>query len=213
VRWRLTECSSDRRDDQTLSRSATIADRVSGKAPSPSGLVVGLGTSGRAVRPSFMLAIAICAVVCLAAAPVKAQPKLVNPEKSMVATIRADSRGAAEQIFRCAPLSSGLDIVRKTLGQHQIATVQTTAVDRTSGIVNLTTVLAHSSGEWIASDSPTSPPRTKADEAIEWAQVLRHCICRRLALSRHARLPVRCRLSRGKADMPSPLARVSANDP
>src|SRR5262249_18462255 len=46
---------------------------------------------------------------------------------------------------------------RKTLGQHEIATVQTTAIDQTSGIVNLTTVLAHSSGEWIASDWPVCP--------------------------------------------------------
>jgi len=40
------------------------------------------------------------------------------------------------------------------LGQQQIATVQTTAIDTSSGIVNLTTVLAHASGEWIASDWP-----------------------------------------------------------
>jgi ERF superfamily len=93
-------------------------------------------------------------IATLAAALAKAQIELVNPEKSMVATIRADGRGAAEQIFRYAPLSSGLEIVRKTLGQHQIATVQTTAVDQNSGIVNLTTMLAHSSGEWIASDWP-----------------------------------------------------------
>ena len=59
-----------------------------------------------------------------------------------------------ERSFRYAPLSSGLDIVRKTLGQHEIATVQTTAIDQTAGIINLTTVLAHSSGEWIASDWP-----------------------------------------------------------
>ena len=32
--------------------------------------------------------------------------------------------------------------------------VQTTAIDQTAGIVNLTTVLAHASGEWIASDWP-----------------------------------------------------------
>jgi hypothetical protein len=44
--------------------------------------------------------------------------------------------------------------VRKILGQHEIATVQTTAIDQTAGIVSLTTVLAHSSGEWIASDWP-----------------------------------------------------------
>lgn len=89
----------------------------------------------------------------LAAALARAQVELVNPEKSMVASIRAGA-GSAEQIFRYAPLSSGLDIVRKTLGQHEIATVQTTSLDRTAGIVNLKTVLAHSSGEWISSDWP-----------------------------------------------------------
>src|SRR5207302_2120918 len=52
---------------------------------------------------------------------------------------------------------TGLDIVRKTLGQHEIATVQTTAIDQAAGIVNLTTMLAHASGEWIASDWPVCP--------------------------------------------------------
>jgi hypothetical protein len=51
-------------------------------------------------------------------------------------------------------LSSGLDIVRKTLGQHEIATVQTTSIDQAAGSINLTTMLAHASGEWIASDWP-----------------------------------------------------------
>jgi hypothetical protein len=90
----------------------------------------------------------------LAAALAKAQAELVNPEKSLVATIRSDGSHRTEQTFRYAPLSSGLDIVRKTLGQHEIATVQTTAIDQTAGVVNLTTVLAHASGEWIASDWP-----------------------------------------------------------
>ena len=93
-------------------------------------------------------------IASLAAALAKAQAELVNPEKSLTATIRSDERGRADQTFRYAPLSSGLDIVRKTLGQHEIATVQTTAIDQTAGVVNLTTVLAHSSGEWIASDWP-----------------------------------------------------------
>ena len=93
-------------------------------------------------------------IASLAAALAKAQIELSNPEKSLVATIRADGPGGSERAFRYAPLSSGLDIVRKTLGQHEIATVQTTAIDQTAGIVNLTTVLAHSSGEWIASDWP-----------------------------------------------------------
>src|SRR5262245_31228983 len=80
----------------------------------------------------------------LAAALAKAQAELTNPEKSLVATTRAGGPGEAERSFRYAPLSSGLDIVRKTLGQHEIATVQTTAIDQTAGIVNLTTMLAHS---------------------------------------------------------------------
>ncbi len=93
-------------------------------------------------------------IACLAAALAKAQAELTNPEKSLVATIRPARPGEAERSFRYAPLSSGLDIVRKTLGQHEIAAVQTTAIDQTAGIVSLTTVLAHSSGEWIASDWP-----------------------------------------------------------
>jgi hypothetical protein len=92
-------------------------------------------------------------IASLAAALAKAQAELINPEKSLVAVIRSDG-ARAEQTFRYAPLSSGLDIVRKTLGQHEIATLQTTAIDQTAGIVNLTTVLAHASGEWIASDWP-----------------------------------------------------------
>src|ERR1700683_3267391 len=90
----------------------------------------------------------------LAAALAKAQTALVNPEKSLVATIRQGGASGAEQTFRYAPLSSGLEIVRKTLGENEIATVQTTAIDQGAGIVNLTTVLAHSSGEWIASNWP-----------------------------------------------------------
>ena len=90
----------------------------------------------------------------IAAALAKAQAQLVNPEKSLVATIRSDEAGAAGRSFRYAPLSSGLDIVRKTLSQHEIATVQTTSIDDTAGIVRLSTVLAHASGEWIASDWP-----------------------------------------------------------
>jgi hypothetical protein len=93
-------------------------------------------------------------VAALASALAKAQAELVNPEKSLTATIRSGRPGEGERSFRYAPLSSGLDIVRKTLGQHEIATVQTTAIDRETGLVNLSTMLAHASGEWIASDWP-----------------------------------------------------------
>ena len=93
-------------------------------------------------------------IASLAAALAKAQIELVNPAKSLVGTISSDDPRRAERAFRYAPLSSGLDIVRKVLGQHEIATVQTTSVDQTAGFINLTTVLAHASGEWIASDWP-----------------------------------------------------------
>lgn len=90
----------------------------------------------------------------LATALAKAQAQLVNPEKSLEATVRSEGGGSIERSFRYAPLSSGLDIVRKTLGQHEIATVQTTSIDEAAGIVRLSTVLAHAAGEWIASDWP-----------------------------------------------------------
>ena len=87
----------------------------------------------------------------------QAQTELTNPEKSLVATIRPNGPGEPQRSFRYAPLSSGLEIVRKTLGEHEIATMQTTTIDETAGVVNLTTLLAHSSGEWIASDWPVCP--------------------------------------------------------
>jgi ERF superfamily len=93
-------------------------------------------------------------VAALASALAKAQAELINPEKSLTAIIRTGRPGERERSFRYAPLSSGLDIVRKTLGQHEIATLQTTAIDQTAGMVHLTTTLAHASGEWIASDWP-----------------------------------------------------------
>src|SRR6516162_225915 len=96
-------------------------------------------------------------MAALAAALAKAQTELINPEKSLTATIRRTRTGDGDRTFRYAPLSSGLDTVRKTLGKHEIATMQTTAIDQPSGMVQLTTTLAHSSGEWIASDWPVCP--------------------------------------------------------
>src|SRR5262249_7211414 len=93
----------------------------------------------------------------LAAALGKAQAGLVNPEKALIATIRRGRAGGGERSLPYVPLASGLDIVRKTLGQHEIATVQTTAIDSAVGMVNLTTMLAHASGEWIASDWRVCP--------------------------------------------------------
>jgi hypothetical protein len=90
----------------------------------------------------------------IAAALAKAQAELTNPEKSLIATIRAFHPRENDQTFRYAALSSGLDIVRKALGGHEIATVQTTAIDKEAGLIRLTTTLAHSSGEWLSSEWP-----------------------------------------------------------
>ena len=91
-------------------------------------------------------------IASLAAALAKAQAELVNPEKSHnIETAR--ERRIAEHPFRSSVRTNGRD-QRKILGQHGIATVQTTAIDQAAGIVNLTTLLAHASGEWISSDWP-----------------------------------------------------------
>jgi hypothetical protein len=103
-------------------------------------------------------------VAAIATALAKAQTELSNPEKGMVGTVY-NNRSDTTQSFRYASLSSGLDIIRKTLGGQQIAIAQTTDIDQVNGTVDLTTVLLHTSGEWISSDWPvcqlseTSAPR------------------------------------------------------
>src|SRR6202047_786786 len=74
-----------------------------------------------------------------------------------LAIIRSPSPRDGDRTFRYASLSSGLDIVRKTLGKHEIATVQATSIDNDAGLIRLTTVLAHASGEWVSSDWPVCP--------------------------------------------------------
>src|SRR6476646_1351330 len=93
----------------------------------------------------------------LAAALAKAQAEIVNPEKLLTATIESPFPREGQRTFRYASLSTGLDIVRKCLGQHEIATVQSTAIDRDSGLIRLTTTLVHASGEWVSSDWPVCP--------------------------------------------------------
>jgi hypothetical protein len=96
-------------------------------------------------------------VGALAAALAKAQAAIANPEKSLTATIVSPFPREGSRSFRYAPLSSGLDLVRKCLGQHEIATIQATAIDRENGLIRLTTTLVHASGEWVSSDWPVCP--------------------------------------------------------
>ena len=91
----------------------------------------------------------------IASALAKAQGEFTNPEKALTASLRSPL--GDERSFRYASLASGLDIVRKCLGQHEIATIQTTTIDRDAGQIRLTTLLAHASGEWISSEWPVCP--------------------------------------------------------
>src|SRR5690349_16581670 len=93
----------------------------------------------------------------LASALAKAQSEISNPEKSLMATIVSPFPREGSRTFRYAPLSSGLDLVRKCLGRHEIATVQTTAIDADHALIRLTTTLVHASGEWVSSDWPVCP--------------------------------------------------------
>ena len=93
----------------------------------------------------------------IAGALAKAQIELSNPEKALTATIRSPFPREGDRSFRYASLSSGLDLVRKSLGRHEIATVQTTSIDDAAGLIRLTTTLAHSSGEWVSSIWPVCP--------------------------------------------------------
>ena len=88
----------------------------------------------------------------IAASLAKAQCELNNPERTLTATIM--ERGG-ERSFRYASLASGLDLVRKALGQQDIAVMQSTAVDQ--GQIMLTTLLVHASGEWVSSLWPVCP--------------------------------------------------------
>src|SRR6478735_6733800 len=101
-------------------------------------------------------------VGALAAALAKAQAEIQNPEKSLTATIVSPFPREGVRSFRYASLASGLDLVRKCLGQHEIATVQATAIDHQSGLISLTTTLVHASGEWVSSYWPVCSVRQTA---------------------------------------------------
>jgi hypothetical protein len=90
----------------------------------------------------------------IAGALAKAQAELTNPEKTLSAIVRSPFPREEDRTFRYASLASGLEIVRKTLSKQEIAAVQSTRIDPVTGLIHLTTLLAHSSGEWISSDWP-----------------------------------------------------------
>ena len=66
------------------------------------------------------------------AALARGQSELTNPEKTLSATIRSPFPREPDRTFRYASLAGGLDIIRKTLSQHEIAIVQATTVSASS---------------------------------------------------------------------------------
>src|SRR5207302_1038225 len=85
-------------------------------------------------------------------------------------TIRSPFPRDADRTFRYAPLSIAPDIARKTLGRHEIAAAQSTAIDNEAGLLAPATIPAHCSGEWVASASPgwripdpAAPPRRRRE--------------------------------------------------
>src|ERR1700693_581032 len=130
-------------------RPSVMACAPSARNPAPSALI---SMSRRPVMQRSSENIG-----AIAGALAKAQIELANPEKSLTATIRSPFPREGDRSFRYASLSAGLDLVRKSLGRHEIATVQTTSIDDAFGLIRLTTTLAHSSGEWVSSDWPVCP--------------------------------------------------------
>jgi hypothetical protein len=91
----------------------------------------------------------------IAAALAKAQAELSNPEKSLIGVIGPSTprepRGERSAMPRCRA-------AWRSCARASVATpsriVQTTAIDQDAGLVRLNTVLAHASGEWVASEWP-----------------------------------------------------------
>src|SRR5690348_11666404 len=84
----------------------------------------------------------------------KAQSEIARPEKSLTATIISAVPPEGTRSVRYAPLAARLDLIRKCLGRHEIATLQTTPIDQQSGLICLTPMLVHASGEWVSSVWP-----------------------------------------------------------
>ena len=107
----------------------------------------------------------------LAAPSPKRRRDLVNPEKSLTATIRPDGAGESGTHFSlCASLQRSRDRSQDAKRSTKLPSIQTTAIDQASRMFNLTTLLAHSSGEWIASDWPVCPMARDCQLRTGWAR-------------------------------------------
>ncbi len=85
--------------------------------------------------------------------------RLTNPEKTLTATIRSPFPREDDRTFRYASLASGLDMVRKCPESARNRDHPDHRDRPNTGQIHLTTLLAHSSGEWISSDWPVCASR------------------------------------------------------
>ena len=135
---------------------AAIADATAGAPPLPAPLVPADGlsqsSSAGATDPPRGFGQSSDRIDAISAALAKAQGQMANPAKS-----------ATNPHFKSqyADLSSGLNAIRAALSANAIAVVQTT--DMGDDTLMLHTVLAHASGQWIASQWPVvklpAPPQ------------------------------------------------------
>src|SRR5918995_5482546 len=139
----MPRASSKRSSQRTRRRPLATASEPSGLGPEQSRSIL---------RPMGEARMRSCSdsIAQLAAALAKAQIELVNPIKTLTGVIDRWGTGNEGQTYRYAPLSAGLDIVRQALCKHELAVIQTTHVDQETGMVMLTSTLAHGSGEWVS---------------------------------------------------------------
>lgn len=83
----------------------------------------------------------------LASALAKAQAKFVHPKKDKHAEIRSDK---GDYSYEYADLASVIDAVRLPLAENDLTPIQTPWAG--NGVCVVTTLLAHSSGEWLESE-------------------------------------------------------------
>ena len=89
----------------------------------------------------------------LAAAMAAAQIELRNPKKTETATVATKSGG--QYSYHYMELAQLIEICREVLAKHGLAIFQPVAANLST--VTITTLIAHRSGQWIASDLALHP--------------------------------------------------------
>lgn len=105
----------------------------------------------------------------IAAALARAQAELMNPEKTLTAVIRSPFPREDDRTFRYASLASGLDIVRKALSRQEIATIQSTRIER-SQVRSISPPCSPTPPENGSPLTSRSAPLKKSRRRTEWGR-------------------------------------------